>query len=128
MEDLCSPVAFLKWCPRSWNNWSTPKDSTATQTKWWLASKCFACRVTASNDISILEDMKVQMCLGMLHSRPILSLASRAPKKCHLGASCLSNIRQRILDEMGLGLPIGSGGGSRSVQRVEDGVPYSAYS
>ena len=44
-KDPCSPVASLRWRPRSWRKWwasgsSTPDVSTATGTKWWLTFRC----------------------------------------------------------------------------------------
>ena len=65
--DLCSPVDSLRWCPRSRNNWkasgpNTPDVSTATGTKWWLASNWAylallahsACCATVPEDIAAL--------------------------------------------------------------------------
>ena len=74
---------------------------------WWLASKCaYSCPVPPAvlqpqKTLQHLEDVKVQMCLGILHLRPRTFLASRATKKCtfHLSSAPEGSIRDGMWAE-----------------------------
>ena len=74
-----TPVAILRRCPRSRSNWrasgpSIPDVSTATRTKWWLASQCAylallacsACCATAPEDITTLGRCERENVYGLV--------------------------------------------------------------